>query len=900
MGVDHCFSIIRMAPGQSAPGYTRPDPAALLALALARPRAALLAAGALLAEQPGPYQASFARHAIGIVLRDRGDMAEAVRQLQQAVALARSSGDAEREMDVQATLGVTLAWMGRTRSGLALLDQAVGASRGVAAGRVLMRRAQVRKELGRFAEAQDDLSRALPVFRRAGDTVWEARSLNWRAEVLLALGQPRRAAADYRRAEELFAVTGQDLEYAKARHNRGLVAMFTGRLPEALGYLDEASRRYAALGERNPDLDFDRCFALLGAGLATEAASETDAALARIAPGGGIAYKRAELLYAAATAALAAGSPGHAKEHAAKAHRLFLAQHRDGWATRADLAFAQARFGAGERTVSLYRRIELIASRLETRPGEDATRAHLLAGRLAMSLRTAAGAKARPAAAHARLDAGVQAHLEAAARARRRRLPLARSEGWLAVALLAGQRDAGGATLRACARGLDALDEHQKMFGAAELRAHATAHGAELAALAQRQMAAVGDARGLLRWSERWRATSLSYRNPRISDDAELGASLTALRSVTRALAGVGRTAPGHGALERERRRLEVAVQARTRQLPDSREQYAGRFNFDALAAELGDSSLIELVDVEGVLHVVTVTRGRARLHVIGDMPGGEVEMCRFTLRRLAGHRSPRPGDEKVLAVRARRLEDALLGQAIAGIPDGPVVIVPPGRLHAVPWNMMPSLTNRPVSVAPSAWSWVQASRRKPPARRRVSLVWGPALATGPGEVSTLAVRYPGAQVLGQGDATVARVLAAMDGAWLAHIAAHGQFRADSPMFSSLRLDDGPLLVHDLEQLRRAPHLLVLPSCDSAAAAAVGSDEVLGLASSLISLGAAGIVASVVPVNDEATVPLMLALHETLGGATTLAEALMTARTSQINGDPVASAAAHSFLALGA
>ena len=37
------------------------------------------------------------------------------------------------------------------------------------------------------------------------------------------------------------------------------------------------------------------------------------------------------------------------------------------------------------------------------------------------------------------------------------------------------------------------------------------------------------------------------------------------------------------------------------------------------------------------------------------------------------------------------------------------------------------------------------------------------------------------------------------------HVAAHGTFRADSPMFSSLRLDDGPMTVHDVERLRRAP-----------------------------------------------------------------------------------------------
>jgi hypothetical protein len=49
------------------------------------------------------------------------------------------------------------------------------------------------------------------------------------------------------------------------------------------------------------------------------------------------------------------------------------------------------------------------------------------------------------------------------------------------------------------------------------------------------------------------------------------------------------------------------------------------------------------------------------------------------------------------------------------------------------------------------------------------------------------------------------KVMAAIDGAWLVHMAAHGTFRADSPLFSAIELDDGPLTVYDLERLRRAP-----------------------------------------------------------------------------------------------
>jgi CHAT domain-containing protein len=118
-------------------------------------------------------------------------------------------------------------------------------------------------------------------------------------------------------------------------------------------------------------------------------------------------------------------------------------------------------------------------------------------------------------------------------------------------------------------------------------------------------------------------------------------------------------------------------------------------------------------------------------------------------------------------------------------------------------------------------------------------------------------------------------------------------------MFSSILLDDGPLIVHDFERLGRAPYRLILAGCDSGVAAPVGADELLGLVSSLVPLGAAGIVASILPVNDRAVVPLMLALHDALQRGAPLAEALLAARRAA-GDDPSAEATAHSFMALGA
>ena len=153
--------------------------------------------------------------------------------------------------------------------------------------------------------------------------------------------------------------------------------------------------------------------------------------------------------------------------------------------------------------------------------------------------------------------------------------------------------------------------------------------------------------------------------------------------------------------------------------------------------------------------------------------------------------------------------------------------------------------------------------------------------------------------VLTDSSATAQKVLNALEGAWLAHIAAHGTFRADSPLFSSMRMQDGPLTVYDLEQLDRAPYRLVLPSCDSAVQAPAGADELLGLVSSLLPLGTAGIIATVVPLNDHAIVPVMVDLHRCLRAGQTLAEALRSVRHG-LTGDPVQLSTAASLIALGA
>ncbi|MCT7356817.1 CHAT domain-containing protein, partial [Streptomyces sp. 15-116A] len=186
-----------------------------------------------------------------------------------------------------------------------------------------------------------------------------------------------------------------------------------------------------------------------------------------------------------------------------------------------------------------------------------------------------------------------------------------------------------------------------------------------------------------------------------------------------------------------------------------------------------------------------------------------------------------------------------------------------------------------------------------PPAGGGQVLVRGPGLATGGAEVPELADRYTTATVLEHEDASVERVLAELDGAALAHIAAHGAFRADGPLFSSLRMADGPLIVHDFERLDRSPYRIILSCCDTARFATVGADELLGLVTALLPLGTAGVVACSAPVNDAAVVPLMLALHKGIGAGLSLAESLRDARAA-LPGDAVHQATGWAFSAFGA
>jgi CHAT domain-containing protein/tetratricopeptide (TPR) repeat protein len=855
----------------------------LPALAMSRPAQAREEAEAVLAARASTLDRTYAWHALGIMERDAGQVGKAISNFRRAAALSAHAGLVDRHADVLASLGTALAMAGRRSAAMRAFDEALEQTSGRTTARVLVRRAAALVFFDEFEAAYADGSRAAALARRADDRAWEARARSNLAGALLGMARFTEADAQYRRAQELAESLGQRYDATIMLHSRADCARRQGDLPRALRMLRQAHDQYRELGVIPPEVVRDTEVVLLAAGLTDEATTTADELVELLDRDRASAGRRADGLIAAATAHLDHGNTARAIELASRAAQ---ASHRQGssqgeWHARLVLLRAQAIDG---RITKRHARVAAnLAAEIQDRYAAERLEAHLLAGRLAR--RTGL------------TELAVEEFTVASAQ-RHKGSALRRAAAWLAAAQLADMRGDRTGMLRACERGLAVLDTHALSLGATELRAQATTHGMELVRTAIGRVLDDGSARDLLRWTERWRSILHAAPDRRARRDHALAAELAALREVEQDV-----SAPVDVDRDSKRRRIEERIRRLTHERAGDERGRRRSFDVEELLAALGaDTTLAAVLAARDRLHVVVARRGRVRRFEAGVLSDArtDVEYARFALRAAgAGSQAAAEALLAGLDPALARLEHTLLGpQALRAIGDGPLVLMPPATLQSAPWPALPSLRDRPVTVTPSATAWLRARATSPPRKRRVALIAGPGLNTSGAEVAALASTYRGPTVLTEADATCSSTLRALDGSWLAHVAAHGRFRGDNPMFSALEMADGPLTVYDFEGMRRPPYRLLLTACESGVGSPTGADELLGLASSLTALGTSGLLASVVPVNDEATVPFSLTVHKRLQVGDTLAAALLAAR-QQAEGR-VALATAWSFLALGA
>ena len=834
--------------------------------------------------------AAIAERALGLAALHIDDAGTAMRHLRAAIALGRRAGSPGLAAEARMTLAYVLNGQGRSRQALREIDAALLDLDGIQHARAEAQRGAILQLLGRLDEALASFRRALPALRRAGDQVWVQRVLSNRGVVYGYRSEFAAAVRDLREAEALCDQLGLGLSAGFVQENLGWISTLRGDVPAALSHLDVAEQRFRELGSRLGFILADRSELLLSVRLLSEARQTAEQAVRQIEREGQQVVLPETRLTLARAAALD-GDSGYAVEQARRAVAEFSSQQRPHWVARARFVLLSSRLSENRRPQVTVRQLERAADAL-TATGWTGTalEARLLAGQLA-------------------LDRGWKSEgrriLAQVTPARRRGPALLRSRAWYAEALVRlANGDPCGAT-GAARRGLRVLDEYRATLAATDLRAYASGHRGELAALGLRIAITSGRAGRVLAWAEQGRARHLLSRPARPSDDPELTAALARLRMTIaeiEELRHAGRPSPG---LVSRQAALERQIRDHCRRQPRSpATDPVPAVSVTELSAALGEAALVEFVQLDDVLHAVTVVGGRARQLRIGRLgPVRDlVERVAFALHRLARYRvseASRNAAAVMLGHAAGTLDAMLLDPLARHIGDRALVVIPTGPLQSLPWSVLRSCAGRPVTVAPSAALWYAAHRREPRDQGRVTIAAGPGLPGARAEAEAVAATYHAPALVGS-SATVRAVTAGLNRADMVHLAAHGRVRADNPLFSSLRLADGPLTVFDLERLDRVAPMVVLAACDSGKPVVATGDELLGFSATLLSLGAERLVASVVPIPDAETTPLMIAFHRLLRSGQRAAEALSHAQREIAGGEGKAMAAAAGFVCIGA
>ncbi|KAF2749760.1 hypothetical protein M011DRAFT_276018 [Sporormia fimetaria CBS 119925] len=269
-------------------------------------------------------------------------------------------------------------------------------------------------------------------------------------------------------------------------------------------------------------------------------------------------------------------------------------------------------------------------------------------------------------------------------------------------------------------------------------------------------------------------------------------------------------------------------------------------------------------------------------------------------LRREASWRptSKRPAlERRSSAVQQKELDDILRSLVVAPVKrhlEGKqkLIVVPSGDLAHVPWTMFFDV---PITVVPSLdiWRRLQALASTPvPQEPKLSIV-----SNAPGDREKAENDMPSFR-----DIPFSRIEALYiaklhektpfladdhdrrafeefaKGTQVLHICAHSTFDAKNPMSSSLQLFKDPLTMTDWHKLSIKADLVVFSSCLSGISKAYDSGSTIGFAHTLLGTGTKAFVGSLWPVDDAATLLLMIMFYEELRKPLPAADALYEAQ----------------------
>jgi CHAT domain-containing protein/tetratricopeptide (TPR) repeat protein len=310
--------------------------------------------------------------------------------------------------------------------------------------------------------------------------------------------------------------------------------------------------------------------------------------------------------------------------------------------------------------------------------------------------------------------------------------------------------------------------------------------------------------------------------------------------------------------------------------------------SLDAIRASLPEGAvLVEYFQVDDRIVLCLLDAERLEIAPISVMPrvAEHVRMLQFQFSKFRlGRDYVRTFHDALLKSTQAHLHELfneLLAPVWSRLNGRRLVIVPHGILHYVPFHALYTgseyvTDSCVVSYAPSA-SIYATCQQQPAGGGKGSLVLGVADEQAPmieTEARAVAGALNDAQLFVGADATEQVLRTRGRDCRILHIASHGYFRPENPMFSGIRLGDTYLNVYDLYRLRMRADLVTLSGCATGANVAAAGDELLGITRGLFCAGAKTLLLSLWNVHDESTERFMAHLYQRIAAGAAPVSAL--------------------------
>jgi tetratricopeptide (TPR) repeat protein len=305
--------------------------------------------------------------------------------------------------------------------------------------------------------------------------------------------------------------------------------------------------------------------------------------------------------------------------------------------------------------------------------------------------------------------------------------------------------------------------------------------------------------------------------------------------------------------------------------------------------------TILEYFEVQGKIIVLLLSHDRFQIVPLGELSriSTLLDLLQFQLSKLRlGADYVKNFAGVLLSATRTHLHDLyklLIDPVRESLKGGHLVIAPHGLLHQLPFQALFDggrylIDEFTLSYAPSASVYSLCRTRTATEGGdpldRGSLVLGIPDALVPfvqDEVEAVAASLPDSEVLSGEKATAERLRAKGSQSRFIHIATHGYFRRDNPMFSGIRLGDSYLSLYDLYQLKLPAELVALSGCSTGLNVVAAGDELMGLARGLLRAGAETSMLTLWDVQDESTAQLMKFFYSHLAGGRSKAVALQQA-----------------------